>query len=136
MLKPAIFSGKTVLVDEKVREEVDSYLIHVAGPYGEMALSVAFDIALVQNEQTLMQARVNDKNVEIAIKMRPPVSPLKATASTKGASWAMFDTLRRKGVLTLRKGPDATYLMVKVRRVDNAYTLETNYQPIAAVACA
>ena len=136
MLKPAIFSGKTVLVDEKVRDEVDAYLISVAGPYGEMALSVAFDIALVQNEETLMQARINDSDVEIAIKMRPPVNPLRATASTKGASWAMFDTLRRKGVIKLRKSPDATYLMVKVRRVDNTFTPERNYQPFAAAACA
>lgn len=137
MLKPAIFSGKTFVVDEKVREEIETYLIHFAGPYGEMALSVAFDIALIQSHASLMQARISEQEVEIAIKMVPPINPLKATANSKGASVAMLYTLLRRGVIRVRRSPEATYLLVRVKRIDNVNVPTPRYvgQP-AVAACA
>lgn len=134
MFKPAIFSGRTMMVDEKLREEIETYLIHFAGPFGEMAVSVAFDIALVQSHEALIQARISDSEVEIALKLVPPVNPLRASADTKGASWAMLDTLRRRGAIRIRRTEEATYLLVRVKRIDNATVPAPGFNNRTAVA--
>jgi len=137
MFNSNIFSGKTMELDDKLRSEIEAELINYAGPYGEMALSVAFDVALVQSRKTLLQARISESSIEIAIKFVPPVNPLLATARSKGASMAMLDTLCRKEVIKIRRTAEATYLMVKVRRTDKVQMptpTQNSYIPTTAVA--
>lgn len=132
-----IFSGKTFRIDDWVREEVENNLINIAGPYGEMAVSVAFDIAEAQSKMPLMQARMSQESVKIVIKLSAPLNPFRATATTKGASWAMLGTLIKKEVIRIRNTENAVYLTVKVRRVDNKTGVASGFyqpKPVAAYA--
>ena len=137
MLNSYIFSGKTMELDDKLRSEIENELINYAGLYGEMALSVAFDVALVQSRKTFLQARISERMVEIAIKFVSPINPLHTTAHSKGASMAMLDTLCRKKVIKIRRTPEATYLIVKVNRTDKvnlSAPAMNSYMPTVAVA--
>ncbi len=127
MLREAMDLGKTLEISDKVREEMESLLIDIAGPYGEMAVSVAMDIAQSQKDQAVMQARLNNEVFELAIKMTYPLSPLKVTATSKGASWSMLGTLTRKGVIKTKKENGSTMMLVTVKRTDNRVAPQPKY---------
>lgn len=137
MLRQAMDSGKTLEINDKVREEMEHLLMNIAGPYGEMAVSVALDIAQSQKDKAIMQARLNNNIFELAIKMTYPLSPLKVTSSSRGASWAMLRSLTKKGVIKTKKGNGTTMILVKVNRTDNKIPPEPRYfQPQTQAAFA
>ena len=127
MLRKAMDSGKTLEVNDIVREEMESLLIDIAGPYGEMAVSVALDIAQSQKDQAMMQVRLNDDVFELAIKMTYPLNPLRVTASSRGASLAMLKTLTKKGVIKTKNRNGTTMMLVRVKRTDNKVAPEPKY---------